>query len=190
MHEHGVRNIQVVEGRWPAAAGQLVPALDGLVADVALIAHVGYDVEPIAPFLEAMEAVTRRLCVALLMDRAPASIADPFWPPVHGEPRVPLPAAGALLDLLTARGRVPIVAWLERPPRGYAGRDDLVRFLRHQLWLAPGSPKDARLDRAITELAEERDGKWYVRDDREGRIAVIQWPPRTSPDVPASGEIH
>jgi CTP:molybdopterin cytidylyltransferase MocA/SAM-dependent methyltransferase len=187
MQEYGISNVDVVHGRWPAAGGDLAADAAGQVADVSLIAHVGYDVEPIAPFLEAMEAVTRRLCVAILMDPPPAAIASPFWPAVHGEARVPLPAAGAFIDLLAARGRAPEVEWVDRPPRGYRDRDDLLRFLRQQLWVAPGGAKDARLDAAIDELAEERAGKWYVRDDRAGRIAVIRWTP---PGPAGPSEIH
>ena len=76
-------------------------------ADVGLIAHVGYDIEEIGPFLDALEAASRRLCVALLMERAPAAAADPFWPPVHGEERVALPALLDAVELLTARGTEP-----------------------------------------------------------------------------------
>jgi ubiquinone/menaquinone biosynthesis C-methylase UbiE len=55
MAEHGVSNIRVVEGRWPQAADEIG------AGDVALIAHVGYDVEAIGPFLDAMEAAAARL---------------------------------------------------------------------------------------------------------------------------------
>ena len=78
-------------------------------ADVALIAHVGYDVEAIGPFVDAMETAAGRLCVAVLMEQVPAAAANPFWPPVHGEERVPLPALPDLLELLEARGRRPSV---------------------------------------------------------------------------------
>jgi hypothetical protein len=43
--------------------------------------------------------------------------------------------------------------------------------------VAPGGAKDGRLSEAIDHLAEERAGKWYVRDDREGRVALIDWSP-------------
>ncbi len=95
--EHGIRNVRVVAGtagrpaRARPAAGR---------CDVALIAHVGYDIEAIGPFLDAMEAATRDRCVAVLTDRSPASVADPFWPLVHGEERVPLPALPELVELL------------------------------------------------------------------------------------------
>jgi molybdenum cofactor cytidylyltransferase len=178
MQEHGIRNIRIVAGRWPAAAAGLGVTAAHAIAEVVLIAHVGYDVAPIGPFLDAMDAAARRQCVALLMDRAPASIADPFWPPVHGEARAALPAAGALLDLVAARGAEATVRWLDRPPRGYASREELVRFLRHQLWVVPGGAKDTRLVAAVDDLAEERAGKWYVRTDPGGRVGVIQWAPR------------
>ena len=45
----------------------------------------------------------------MLMDQTPASAADAFWPPVHGEARTPLPALTDFVDLLRARGRAPIV---------------------------------------------------------------------------------
>src|SRR5829696_8994740 len=66
MGEHGIGNLRVVPGAWPAALDELgeLPA-----ADVSLIAHVGYDIEAIGPFLDAMEAATRRRCVAILTDR-------------------------------------------------------------------------------------------------------------------------
>ena len=99
--EHDIDNVRTVEARWP-------PATDPtpFAADVTLIAHVGYDIESIGPFLDAMESVARRLCVALLMERQPSSIADACWPPVHGEARVPLPALPEFLELLrSARPR-------------------------------------------------------------------------------------
>ena len=53
-----------------------------------------------------------------------------------------------------------------------------MRFLRHQLWVEPGGAKDRRLDAAIDELAVERDGRWYIRADAAGRVALINWAPR------------
>ena len=96
--EHGIENVRPVEARWPP------PDPSTFAADVALIAHVGYDIEAIGPFLDAMESVAGRLCVAMLMERQPSSIADVCWPPVHGEARVPLPALPEFIELL-ARAR-------------------------------------------------------------------------------------
>ena len=76
--DHAIENVRTIEGRWPPADAGAAGAFD---ADVALIAHVGYDIEAIGPFLDALEAAAGRLCVAVLMERVPASAAaDPFWP--------------------------------------------------------------------------------------------------------------
>jgi SAM-dependent methyltransferase len=110
--EHGVDNVRTILARWPLTD---VPPTDRPHADVVRIAHVGYDVEAIGPFVAALEAAATRRCLAVLMERQPASTIDPFWPLVHGEPRVPLPALPAFLELLHARGREPEVAYLPRP---------------------------------------------------------------------------
>jgi SAM-dependent methyltransferase len=173
---HGILNVRAVAGRWPAAFPELSPS-GKPIADLSFIAHVGYDVEPIGPFLEAMEAAARRRCVALLTEPAPASLADPFWPAVHGERRIALPAAELLVELLTAHGRRPTVEWMERPPRGYASSEELHRFLRHQLWVEPDGEKDHRLAEAIRRLAEPRGERWYIREETPGRVALIDWEP-------------
>src|SRR5205823_7133549 len=58
MAEHGLANVRIVRARWPTAEPPR--------ADVAFIAHVGYDIAEIGPFLDGMEAAAERLCVAML----------------------------------------------------------------------------------------------------------------------------
>jgi CTP:molybdopterin cytidylyltransferase MocA/SAM-dependent methyltransferase len=171
MAEHGIANIRVVSDRWPPTAGS--PA-DGLRADVALIAHLGYDIEAIGPFVEAMEGSATRLCVAVLQARQPSSIADPFWPLIHGEERIALPALDAFVALLRARGRTPTVAIEERAPRGFATLDELHGFVRRQLWLAEGGPKDRHLATLVRERAQVRDGRWYL-ETRSLPAGVVTW---------------
>ncbi len=175
MAARGIANVRPVEARWPlddpAAAAELR-------ADVALIAHLGYDIETIGPFLAAMEAAADRFCVAVLMERQPSAVADAFWPPIHGEARVALPALGDFLRLLEAMGRSFEVERFPRPPRGFDSRDQLLAFLRRQLWVAEGSEKDRRLVALVGERAVERDGRWFV-DDRTVATGVVRWrPPR------------
>ena len=175
--EHGVTDVEVVETRWPPQD----PDLARFAADVALIAHVGYDIEAIGPFVDAMEAVARRMCVAVLMERQPASIADPCWPPVHGESRVPLPALPEFVELLRARGRSPVVEMAEREPRWFASRDEIEGFLRRQLWVEPGSAADRRFQSALdTLLVVDPDGRVGLRDQRPLPIGVVIWDPRGS----------
>jgi CTP:molybdopterin cytidylyltransferase MocA/SAM-dependent methyltransferase len=145
MAAHGIANIRVLEGRWPPDPALRAGLGPDPVADVSLIAHVGYDIEEIAPFLDALEGAARRRCVAVHMHASPASVAAPFWPLVHGEPRVELPALPQLVELLEARGTSPEVTRLTGERRRWADRDELLGFLRRQLWTTPGSPADKRL---------------------------------------------
>src|SRR6185369_12587333 len=135
MREHAIDNIEVVEGRWPASADENEALARELPADVALIAHVSYDVAAIGPFLDAMERASRRECVAILMERNPAVLAEPFWPPIHGEARIALPALPAFVDLLRARGREPSVDMVESSRRRWSNRDELVPYVRRQTWV-------------------------------------------------------
>lgn len=172
MATHGIKNVRPIEARWPMA-----DAPDG---DVALLAHVGYDIEAIEPFVRAMESSARRLCVAVLMERQPASVADPFWPIVHGETRVALPALPEFVELLGALGRAPTVTATEREPRRFASRDELVGFLRRQLWVADGGEKERRFNAALDELVVEApDGGFGLAGQTSSSIGIVSWTPAT-----------
>lgn len=170
MVEHGIHNVRVQEGRWPDAAQ---PDLAG---DVALIVQVGYDVEGMGAFLDAMEAAARRLCVAVLMDRSPAAAADGFWPPVHGMQRVPLPALPELVALLRARGRQPQVRELRRPERRFDSAEETLGYLRRQLWAEEGTGAEGRL---LAEVERRRAAGWDALslDDGPSRIGLVTWVP-------------
>jgi CTP:molybdopterin cytidylyltransferase MocA len=170
--EHGIHNVRPVEARWPP--GDLTP----FAADVAFIAHVGYDIEAIGPFLDAMESVARRMCVAMLMERQPSSIADVCWPPVHGESRVALPALPEFVELLRARGRVPSILTLEREPRHFDSRDELEGFLRRQLWIEPDGAAGRRFRAALDDLMElDAEGRSGLRGQRSLPIGIVTWIP-------------
>jgi molybdenum cofactor cytidylyltransferase len=172
--EHGVTDVEVVETRWPPRDGNLAR----FAADVALIAHVGYDIESIGPFIGAMESVAGRICVAVLMERQPASIADPCWPPVHGEARIALPALPEFVELLRARGREPAIEMTEREPRRFASREELEGFLRRQLWVEPGGAADRRFQAALDDLIEvDEDGRVGLRGQQSLAIGVVTWRP-------------
>jgi hypothetical protein len=173
--EHGLDNVTIVGAPWPAALGELgeVP-----VADVSLIAHVGYDIEDIGPFLDAMDAAASRLCVAVRTVRSPASAADPFWPIVHGVDRIPLPALPELTELLRARGRIVRIERVERAPRTFDSFDGLATFLRRQLWVEEGGDKDRRFREALSGMARELDDDaWTLRNPPVGEIGITTWTP-------------
>ena len=173
--EHGVTNLTLVGAPWPAALAELGPPP---VADVAFIAHVGYDIEDIGPFLAAMDEAAGRLCVAMLTDRSPASVADPFWPAVHGMERVPLPALPELEALLRARGREPRIERVERAPRTFDSYEGLATFVRRQLWIDESGEKEGRFRDALVAAARERDDDgWTLATPPVGAIGLVTWEP-------------
>ena len=135
-------------------------------ADVALIAHVGYDVEEIGPFVDGMEAAAGRLCVAVLMEQVPAAAANPFWPPVHGEERVPLPALPDLLELLEARGRRASVERIAIEPRRFESREVLEGFVRRQLWIDPAGAEGETLPEGTRHACRAVGGRLDARGPR------------------------
>jgi CTP:molybdopterin cytidylyltransferase MocA len=179
MTEHGIANIDVIEGRWPAVLDAEPTIARVVPADGSLIAHVGYDIEAIGPFLDAMEIGTRRECVAILMERSPASIAEPFWPPIHGERRIALPALPAFVDLLRARGRKARVEMIESRRRSWASRDELESFVRRQTWVGPGTAKDRTLQELIDRwLVRHDDGTVDLSIAEPLTVGLVSWAPR------------
>jgi SAM-dependent methyltransferase len=182
--EHGIKNVRTIEARWPiegAEGGSIQDAKgEPIEADVALIAHFGYDIESIGPFLDALEAAARRLCVAVMMERSPAAAVAPLWPAVHGEPRVHLPGLDAFVGLLQARSGRPEVRHLPGPTDRLRPWDALVTAARQQTWVAPGSAKDAAMLAALRELAVETNDGWTVPQP-SAAIGVVTWRPSGDP---------
>ena len=173
--EHGLDNLTLVGAAWPEALAELG---EPPIADVAFIAHVSYDIEPIGPVLDAMEQAAGRMCVAMLTDRSPASVADPFWPIVHGMERVPLPALPELEELLRARGREPHVERVERAPRTFDSFDGLATFVRRQLWIDESGEKEQRFRTALAAAARELDDDgWTLALPPVGAIGLLTWDP-------------
>jgi SAM-dependent methyltransferase len=169
MDETGIHNIRIARGRWPLA--------ERPTADAALIAHVGYDIEELGSFLDALEESAGRLCVAILMARAPSAAAEPAWPIVHGEERIPLPGLPEFLAVLLARGRLFEVRLTTRPPMHYHSRDVAMGFLRQQLFIEPGSAKDKRLEELAETLVSEQGSGFSVAREPTP-VGVVSWAPR------------
>jgi SAM-dependent methyltransferase len=172
MAEHGISNVRVVAGSWPESVDELgdLPAVD-----VALIAHVSYDIEHVGPFLDAMEAASRLRCMAMLTDTSPASVADPFWPIVHGEVRVSLPALPDLVEVLRARGRDPRVQTVDRSPRTFDSVPALTAFLRRQLFIEEGGDKDVHFRAILPDMIARKGGGWTLAERPAGSLGVVTW---------------
>jgi SAM-dependent methyltransferase len=165
----GIENIRVIERRWPMESP---PS-----GDVGLMAHVGYDIAEIGPFLDQMEAASSRLCVAVMGESAMTTVATLFWERIHGEPRVRLPALPELLVLLAARGRLPEVRLVDRTPPTFASIEEAISMARRQLWIGEGSQKDRLLGQLVAEGATERDGR-YAFEWEPTKIGIVSWQPR------------
>jgi CTP:molybdopterin cytidylyltransferase MocA len=170
--DYAIENVRTVEARWPPAdpAGSTI-----FEADVALIAHVGYDVEAIGPFVDALEIAAARLCVAVLMDHVPAAAADPFWPLVHGEDRVSLPAMPDFIELLEARGRAPSVIHVIGEPRRFETREALEGFVRRQLWIDDAGKKERPFRSALEALVVADGDGWTIRGRASNEIGIVTW---------------
>jgi SAM-dependent methyltransferase len=179
MTEHGISNIELVAERWPMRKAP--------TADVALMAHIGYDLEEIGPFLDAAVAWARRLCVAVLVTPSPPSPAEPFWPPIHGEARVALPGLTEFLHLLLARGRLFELRLCARDPLAHADRDGPLRWLYQQLFVAPDTAKGQRLAALAREAITSRNGRWALSWSPVP-VGVVTWRPRD--DKLHQGEHH
>lgn len=168
MTEHGISNVTTIHSRWPMPGPP--------TADVAMIAHVGYDIEDLGPFLDAMEASAKRLCVAILLAQSPAASAAPAFEAVHGEPRFLLPALPEFLTLLLARGRL-FEIWLsERGASTFTSPEMALTFLRQQTFIRPGGTKDERLQRFVTALPGQ-DGRLTLSANPVP-LGVVCWRPR------------
>ncbi len=170
--EHGITNIDLRDQRWPSDDAEI----SGM-ADVALISHVGYDIEEMGEFLDTMERAATRECVALQYDKSPGSMFWQVWPAIHGEEQALLPGANEFIALLKARGADVDAGELER--RGDRRRfvfeepEAAMEWARRRLWLSESSSRLPALRRAVHELLIERDGGWSLPD--QPRQMLIRW---------------
>jgi 2-polyprenyl-3-methyl-5-hydroxy-6-metoxy-1,4-benzoquinol methylase len=170
MTQYDISNIAVTEGVWPLEHGD-VPR-----ADVALVAHVGYDIERFGAFLDAAESAVSRRCVVVMRASPSRTPSETLWLEIHGEPRVRLPMLSELLVLLVARGATPEVTLCEREAWGYDSLETLMEAARQMLWLRPGSDKAERMRALAAERATERDGTWAL-DWGTVPDGVVTWRP-------------
>jgi SAM-dependent methyltransferase len=171
---HGIANVVQVAAAWPPSDPDLA---ESVRSDVVLLANLGYDIEAIGPFLDALEAAARSRCVAVLGEASPVKAAHPFWPLVHGEERVPLPALPDFLELLAARGRAVEVTMVDRGSRPYPSREAIVTWLRNQLFVTAGSAADDRLLAALESRVTEDAGGFRFAGSGRGRVGIVRWVP-------------
>ena len=165
----GVTNVEILGARWEEA--------NAAPAELVFASHVTYGVQRIAPFLEKLDRLALRHAALVAMVDPPQAALSPFWPLVHGEQRLRLPCAAELLDVLHELGARPVVVELPVfPPQPLSRAENALDELRRRLYVAPGSPADARLQAALPALTEERDGMLWLREARPRERWLIHWP--------------
>ena len=144
-----------------------------------LIAHVGYDIEAIGPVpRRARGGHAARQCVAIMERRhAGRRPRRRSGQRSTGRRAAELPALPEFVELLRARGREPRVRPVEREPRAYPTRADLLRWVRQQLYVEPGSQRDRRLVGLVEAATIEIDGGVRLAHQRSGVVGVVTWQP-------------
>ncbi len=171
MAEHGIDNIEIIEGVWEE--------VEAPVADVALIANVGYDIDEIGPFLDRLETHARRLCVAVMLDRQPASLVGGLWQELFGEPQALLPALREFVPLQFARDRLVEVKLVPSRPWVYETKEEAISSLRWRFWVTEGSERDRRLLALLDRDLRQTDGAWSIPGPRP-YTGIVTWTGRAS----------
>ncbi|MFF5210253.1 class I SAM-dependent methyltransferase [Streptosporangium sp. NPDC000396] len=120
---------RVIQGRWPDVAAETP------VADVAISAHVVYNVPDLAAFLTELSGHARRRVVLELTERHPMSWLTPLWEHFHDLGRPERPTVHDVMAIAEALGHeVHHEQYLAPLPR-FAELDDLAESACRRLCL-------------------------------------------------------
>ncbi|MGD9894245.1 MAG: class I SAM-dependent methyltransferase [Dehalococcoidia bacterium] len=166
----GITNISVVPHTWEEARTE--------PADVVLCANVLYGPEEIVPFVRKLEESARGRVLVLLSMQSPLSAFSPFWPLVHGEPRIDPPALPDLIEALWEMDIYPDLTMVDAEPQPAApSLRAALDLLRRALSVRPGSEEDARLETAAHDLLVETPHGVTIPGARPRRQGLLSWQP-------------
>jgi hypothetical protein len=66
------------------------------------------------------------------------------------------------------------VQLVERSPQTYEQPDQLLAWLRQQLWTRPDGPKDLELQRVLRDRLQQRDGRFALSWEPV-RVGMVTW---------------
>lgn len=151
--------VTVIEEPWPRAAAT------ARRHDVALAAHVVYDVPELAPFLQALHAAARSGVVLEAGERHPWDGLRKYYRALHGLERPDGPTADLLVEVIREElGISPRVErWAGRRRLRFADLSEMVDLYRRRL-LVPVE-RSREVARLLAPDVVEEDGWLRLRDD-------------------------
>lgn len=167
--ESGIDNVTLAQSSWEDAQVE--------AADLVLCSHVVYVVREIDAFIRKLDSHARRRVVIVVYNAPPQSQIYPLWQRVHGQERLALPSLPQLLEVLQELSIEPhqVDSLPPQPPRGYDSVQQAVEQLNVRLYVAPGSPEAARLERLLPEMLVEKDGVFQMKDAEPLRPSLVWW---------------
>jgi hypothetical protein len=174
--EAGIANARAVEADWLASDE---------TGDVAVVAHVTYFVRDIVPFLQKLDAATRKRVVIIVSSVPPPGTLDRPYRALFDEPAEPSPGLRELLPVLWDLGILPEVRVLPSvlPPPTHPTRDAAVAGMLQGVSATVGVDisQDAGLrERLMTrfdDAFEPIDGGYRMQPAGPIRTVLIAWTP-------------
>jgi SAM-dependent methyltransferase len=159
--------VTVVRGSWPEVAAT-VP-----VHDVALCAHVVYDVGEIGPFLDAMVGHSRCGVVIEMTESHPWSGLTPYYQSLHGLDRPTGPTVADLAAVVEERfGVTPMIErWTRPPDLWFESWEEILTFYGRRLLVL--SSRFEELRALLEPVVMEEEGRLIVGG--EPRALVTLW---------------
>jgi SAM-dependent methyltransferase len=170
--------VRVLEEPWPEAASSVE------TVDVALSAHVVYDVAALGPFLRAMEGVARTGVVVELTRTHPWSSLAPWFRALHGLDRPDGPTDEDFVAVVAEVCEVmpTVERWTRQGGLWFESRDEILGFYGRRLVL----PRSRRPELAALlepEVRELPDGRLVVGDDLR-ELTTVWWEKGVSRPTP------
>jgi SAM-dependent methyltransferase len=159
--------VEIVEGRWPDAAPSVRHC------DLALSAHVVYDVADIGPFVSTLHAAADAVVIECGADHPRTALA-PLYRALHGLDRPVGPTVDDLAAVVEeVTGAAPaVVRWEARRPMRFSGRDEALALYRRRLALP--AARSAELEKLLGPRLHADGGEWVV-DEGARRTATLWW---------------
>jgi SAM-dependent methyltransferase len=165
--ESGVGNVRVVPTTWEEATVD--------PHDLVLCANVLYPIADVVPFIQKLDAHTRRTCAIIMrVDQAPCAV-DALWVELWGHPRPPEPGLLDLYNLLFQLGIRANVHLAERTAAGrYVDIEDALQQARNQLFLPADQHEHDDRIRAHLAATLVKDGEG-IEAPTAAQYALIWW---------------